>query len=333
MPTLPEQPAWSGLQPDPDAWRPAPAAGAGLLAVLDRRGRLDHRPQGDGPGGFYRLHPDDGGPALFLKVVTPERARALLAADRVAAWLAQQDLRTPTLLQAPIALDSGHLLLVHALIAGRFATPCAADLSAVGATLARLHGLLAAVPMAAGVQTASAARDQALHAARQDSVALAALDHRAEAVRARIAARSPALPARRAQALHGDLNLGNLLISADGDAVPLDFEDSLHNWHAPGVDLAMALERLVLVPCPDDEQALRLGGVLLDAYRAHGGRLDWHAGELADTLQALAVRALLLLSGLHGAGRPVARDEWDKFITLYDQAAARAPLLRQLERH
>lgn len=328
---LPETPAWAGLEPDPAQWRPA-APGARLLCrLLGRRGTLQARPAGRGLRGFYRLQADDAGPDLFLKVVAPDRAAGLLAADGVATALAAAGLAVPHLQGEPLALPDGDRLLVQPLLHGRFARRDAADLAALGTLLATLHRQLATLPQAADIRQASASRDRALLALHDSPAGLSLPGDRAEAVRACLQAGTPQLPTHQAQALHGDLNLGNVLFTEPGGRpVCLDFEDSLHNWHSPAVDLAMALERFVLVRCADDTEALALGRVLLEAYRQAGGELHADADGLVAILQALAVRALLLLSQCLAGGRPVADSEWDKFLWLFGQAARRRPLLARL---
>ena len=151
-------------------------------------------------------------------------------------------------------------------------------------------------------------------------------------MRERIVAGSPALSDHQAQVLHGDLNLGNVLFADHTvSPAPLDFEDSRHNFHGVAMDLAMALERFVLVRTSDDGRALSLGHRLLAGYAEHAAPWRWGAPGLAGILQSLAVRALLLLAGNRAAGRPVAESEWDKFLYLYAETERRAELLRALE--
>lgn len=330
--TTPEAPAWPGFEPVPDDWQPAPAMAQQICAALGRTGRLLYRPQGAGLRGFYQLMSHDDEPDLFLKVVSPQRAEQLLDADRIASWLADQGLPVAHLRGSFIALKCGDLLLSQDLLHGRVARTDEADMDQLGTLLARLHTQLAALPDKATIETASRQRDQALTAAHTDSSLLDELDYRADEVLACLKANGPELPTDNAQPLHGDLNLGNVLFTEpDDQPTLLDFEDSLHNWHSPKMDLAMALERFVLVRVGDNRQALALGRALFDGYRQAGGRLDWTAGELGETLQALAVRALLLLARRHAEFLPVAESEWDKFLALIAQTHDRVMLLEQLE--
>lgn len=331
-PTLPEVPAWPGFEPEPDSWQPAPANTQQLCAALGRSGQLLYRPHGKGIRGFYQLLTSDDGPDLFLKVVPPERAEQLLAADRVASLLAGQGLPVTHLHDNIITLASGDLLLSQDLLYGRNAHADQADMKRLGTLLARLHSQLIKLSDTAAIRKASQQRDRTLAEARDDQALLTKLDYRADEVRACIAEQDPTLPSDHAQPLHGDLNLGNLLfVEPDGRPILLDFEDSLHNWHSPKMDLAMALERFVLVRCSNDVQALTLGRALFDGYRQVGGQLDWSTGELGETLRTLSVRALLLLAQRHAELQPVAETEWDKFLLLIEQTRQRDQLLERLE--
>lgn len=320
-------PAWSGLGPVSDAFTPIEVP-LGLERVLGTSGRVRGRSAApEGTDVFFQFFPENGEPPLFLKVVDDERLAQQLAADRIAAWLFEQGVATSRVLpDYPRRLPDGRLLLGYRLIEGRPPGSEGEQLDRLGHTLARMHRCLRALPWRDEIRLISRRRDRAFRRARLRLLERPGLDPE---LRELLLTDATDLPAGAAQPLHGDLNQGNVLFqSSDLRPVLLDFEDAVHNHHSVSVDLAMAVERFVLVPFSDDAQALAAGERLLSGYRRLG-EPNWPATGLAALLRTLAVRALVLL----GMGEaPVDPNEQRKFVRLIRQTHERAALLGAIER-
>ena len=130
--------------------------------------------------------------------------------------------------------------------------------------------------------------------------------------------------------LHGDLNLGNLLILEAGP-VFLDFEDTLHSVLPVSHELALVIERILLASPLDEADTVELGGAFLDAYRLAGG--CWRPPEpdaLHRVLRGLALRSLCVLALCEREGTEIVRDEWRKFHTFESLARDRRETLRRI---
>jgi Ser/Thr protein kinase RdoA (MazF antagonist) len=129
------------------------------------------------------------------------------------------------------------------------------------------------------------------------------------------------------QPLHGDLHLSNILMPVGGDAKPIfiDFEEVGHSVLPARFELALFIERAVLVREPDDARAAALADSFLSAYFAgddNAARL--FKSRAVETLQALAARSLCVLADMERNGLEVDDAEWMKFVELYAQASRRA---------
>ena len=321
-------PAWAGLEPaEPVLQRVTDARGLRIIAAIGREGRLLGRSPEARSNRYFTFVPEDGSRRLFIKTVGAQWLESQLQANRVAEWLADNALAVSTLLPSyPRRLDPQHHLLAYNLIDGRFARADADDVLAIGRLLGQIHHTLRSLPWAHEIRDRSALRDalfERWHAEQSQNPDTPA------AVREVLVQSSPQLAAENGQVIHGDLNIGNLLVGrGSGHPALLDFEDALHNWHHPLVDLAMALERFVLVRCTQAEQAEQLGKALIDGYLATAPQLPLPQQRPQQMLQSLATRALLLLG--NSSDSASVRAEQEKFIALHQLADQQAYLLERL---
>jgi Ser/Thr protein kinase RdoA (MazF antagonist) len=264
---------------------------------------------------------------LFLKVVDPERLLSQVAADEIASWLHDQGIQVSRLLPSfPRPISKFRYLLACELIDGDPAGKEASRLPMLGRVLAQMHSRLQRLPWREEIRIASLLRDQAFRQGREEVLDRPYLDPR---VRSALKDYTTDLPDQSAQVLHGDLNLGNVLFRAgDQGPVLLDFEDAIHNYHSPIVDLAMVIERFILVFQEEDPQALAASALLLSSYREIANPL-WPHSDLAEVLRALSARALVLL---HLDDEPVDEQEREKFLRLIQQTRERQALLEQIVR-
>jgi len=319
------EPAWAGLEPVATQVRQVGDAWAKRIQIsLGHPGRLLTRAETKTrPAPYYHFLPHDGTRPLFLKVVNTAALETQLAGNRIANWLAAQALPVSPILESyPRRLHADYQLLAYRRIDSRFATASENDLRAIGQLLASVHNGLRALPWGDDIRQASRERDH-LFLRLQQQVKKQLLPEVAER---QVETR---LPDTDAQVIHADLNIGNLLFGRlSHQATLLDFEDATHNFHSPQVDLAMALERFVMVRTSDDSLALQLGQAFLQGYRERIRRLPTLSAQPASILQTLATRSQLLL-----ANSPTSTSvagEQQKFVYLHDLAAHKATLLDRL---
>lgn len=341
---LPGSPAFEGFHPPDLLWQPVeesfakePACSV-FLKTLSRRfgayaGLARLRTSHPLPFGYYRLKQAEG--ELFLKVVTPAQAERHLAADKVVQWLNARGIATSPV-QESIVLDDTATLLVQDYLPGRFCAQNRQEMQCLGRSLGRLHLALQAFPQAGDVKARGMARFAHLQArlqAWQKGGLAIELPGEVMAVLRTYPADALQVLVEEAQMVHGDLNLGNVWMAAEGDRIQcvfLDWEDSLSAWFNPMKDLAFVLERFVLTHDLEQDAHLDLGLAFLQAYyEAHHRRFN-HPEHLTELLQALAVRALLLLIEAAQVAHQPLSAEWKKFVFLYKLADQQRPLLQSI---
>ncbi len=280
---------------------------------------------GPGPVGMFRLTLREGGPVV-LKLVPPERWDSIVRAEKIAAWLADRNVPTPRPLAGyPRRLPDGRGIALATHVEGRRIEPREGDMEALGRGLGLLHRWLGEHPDLPYWERATVARLDELGEMRAkladgtlacgpDPARLAAL-----AGDARLDFALAHLPARP---LHGDLNPGNVLM-ADGRAVLLDFEDVFHSVLPSAFELALVIERHVLVPIKDDSRAISLARVFMETYRGTIGAPFDLGASWPGILRSLALRSLCVLSIGATLGRQVSNGEWSKFFTLEQMARKR----------
>lgn len=337
IPILPRTPAHSGFRPALPEFAPAPEQLAqAVRAVMGAPGEVLKKLPGDTePGGYY-LFAETNGRRYFLKVVENEYRERQNQAESIARALKAADVPVNASLDGfPRPWGTTHAVFAYPYVAARFAATAEADMCALGALVAAMHGAMAALSPAQTILAQARRR----HEHVRD-------------IRAAVKAGTFAPPFQAArldgllepdctallfdphgQPIHGDLNYGNALFPLDGGApLILDFEDAMLSFGSPWIDIALVLERFVLIDVPDDAAARGLGGAFLEAYLRHAPGPLRQPRPLHDILAGTAQRSICLLAEMAGTGRSVAAAEWEKFAFLRDQADARAGLLAEFDR-
>lgn len=318
----PRPPAFAGDEGAAPSFRAAPreAAERLQLAVGKIRSVESAPPYGSGLGGFYRIETADEREPIFVKVLDAVHAQRQVQADRIARWVDSQGVSASVLLPGyPRPLpeidgdgDGEMFVLAYPFVAGRFALRDELESGLVGGIVARLHLALRVAPFAPEIQSAGAAALSDLRS-RAQQIRAGDSPHAAEVVDL-FQARGGDLDFFEgpSQAVHGDLNRSNVLVTPSEEAVVIDFEEAPSAWMPTAVDVAFALERFCLVP--DPRTAERLAGAFADSYRSVHGPLALPPGWLARARRALALRALVRLVDLCSSGSAVAESEWQKFL-------------------
>jgi hypothetical protein len=331
---LVREPAWAGLEPSLPEWSPADAGDvASLCQQPGLSGQLlaaqfQGRPVPD----MFRLERHAALP-LLLKLIDHTRRDASERAERIARWLVECGVRVAAPLAGyPRTLADGRLLIAMPFLDGRRVRTTASDLHGLGAALGQLHQALARHPDRDMWKDATARRLSELASVRAEVAAGWAYGPDAEALSALAADRDLdfAATALAARPLHGDFNPGNVLV-VDGSVTVLDFEDVFHSVLPPIFELALAVERFILIRCADDDEATRMGRAFLAGYTSLPGAAPAFAGcDPVPILRSLALRSLVTLASGARSGVIVSDAEWHKFLDLERQAAARATVIRSI---
>lgn len=319
-------PAWPGLFGARPEYAPAAdELSARVRAALGREGSLWRLSNAGGAVRLLRFDAADG-ERLFLKLVPRARLPEIRAAEDIGRWLAAQGTPVVSAL-AEFPFDDGEALFTYPFVAGAGPAAGPEDAKRLGRALTRLHRALADHPGRAAWRAATTARLARLADVRASlangrvragpepgRLAALAADNAVSFLPEAFADLGPPRP------LHGDLNLFNVLMDADGPRF-LDFEDVAHSVGPAAFDIALLCERAILVAEPEDAKASASVAALLAGYGDGGGILQGSRARYVDVLRGLSLRSLCTLATIDpDAGD---RDEWNKFFLLFESAGAR----------
>lgn len=321
-------PATTAIVPKPIRFGPASRAAADtIIRALGITGEVDEIVDAP-PTTYFRLSAADGR-RLFVKRIRPPHLESQRAGDAIAKWLEERGVHTNAMVaQAPAGDGTGDVFFVSRFIDWRPLDATESDMAIAGKCIAALHDLLHGHPDSVSWQSGTDARLARLSQVRTE-IADGRLVPRIDpaAVRSICRAGADFNSTEARQPLHGDLHLSNILMPVDGDAKPIfiDFEEVGHSVLPARFELALFIERAVLVRKPDDARAAALADTFLSSY--FGGDNDaarTFKRRAVETLQALAARSLCVLADMERSGPEVDDVEWVKFVELYAQASRRA---------
>jgi Ser/Thr protein kinase RdoA (MazF antagonist) len=133
----------------------------------------------------------------------------------------------------------------------------------------------------------------------------------------------------RKQVIHGDLNFHNIIFDKETQTpVILDFEDCNHSFFSPLYDIAMLLERYVLLKHIGDNQKYKLGISLL----SHFDKTYFYGDQLYNMLLFISVRSLLILATIFYQKDTVNKKELQKFIDHIKNIEQSKKLLNKIQR-
>ena len=204
-----------------------------------------------------------------------------------------------------------------------------ADLAALGRSLATCHRSLINFPQAATIRNAAKTRyrrltgvvtfagETASAGAWKRLAELAPWGEENAAWISTMAAEFETgfVDASGAQCLHGEIHRANVLFTADGQAVLLDFEEAVHNFAPSAWDLAYAIQRF----CLHDDPPPALFRTRLSAFESGYGA---PVPDLRPMMRQIAWLITAVLIELCVEGRQIKpAAEYAKFVRLERQAA------------
>lgn len=116
-----------------------------------------------------------------------------------------------------------------------------------------------------------------------------------------------------AQCIHGEVHPGNVIFTPEGEAVLVDFEESVHHFTSPLWDLAFLVQRFCL---GDDPEAALLRDRLAVVAEQYGASLL----GLSGMMRQIAWYTMLMLVDYRRRRVVSPRSEYDKFVRLERQA-------------
>jgi len=284
------------------------------------------------PEGRYLIEREASPRRQFLKIFPSTIATLQAQANEVAQFLYGRGVPvTLALDHEPRAFDADHHGMLFPFIDARFANREVSDLTAVGRIIALAQAALLNFPGREDVMKRAAQLHTQLEAIAHSIVAreydnpefetllYAAADHYLNDLEPLIT---------DAQMVHSDCNYTNVLFdTVSGEATLIDFEESLSAWLSPGFDLALALQRFVLVTGHREIETLATH--LIEGYFTH---LPFQLPRL--DLRTLCLwpvyRSVLILVAKLQQGQDIPASEWTKFATVAAIVHAQQPLLDSL---
>jgi hypothetical protein len=327
---LPRLPAHTGLHAANPVWvKAVPELASTVRTWSGIKGKVMRlKSKVNVPFGYYRIRSNT---EIFVKIIPVEHCELQLQSDKMAAWLEYENISVSRLLvDFPKIINDEYAVLAYEYIDGRFSNNSESDIKALGLSLGKLHNVMKECPYREKIKIAGISRHEMILSRLVEVHNDGCNGHVPEYVRRLLKSVSSDLLQiliENAQVIHGDLNYGNVLfIGSEPIPVFLDFEDSWTAWFSPLMDLAFVIERFSLTT--NNEDALSLSNVLLNAYyRISDNRFEYPE-ELGMILKGMSVRSLLILILVSDKyPERITDSEWKKFVALYDAANTRSELI------
>lgn len=286
------------------------------------------------PKGYYFLHDDRSGLPFFIKILESKDVESQVLADSYASYLKSNGLRVNSIVDGfPKHFDCTHRLVVYQWIEGSFLNVDQNTMEILGRRMGQMHAAFSQYDFDS-VKNKSAEKLLALETFSKELMQKRFYcGPYAERVERLLQSMPDAFSNfdEPCQIVHGDLNVGNVLWTGD-DVVFLDFEDTSSSWLPRRIEVAFALERLILINEANDESALKVARSFLRAYvKAAGSSPFQEEGELISSLYWLSLRSLVMLTQYELEGFPWPESEWQKFGVLLDHIDRRKVMMSQLE--
>lgn len=361
MPKI-NRPAWSGLRPGIIEFLNEVPSGlsyavmdvisAKYLPGIERRSMIrSMRPVSlKSPFGHYRIRARASGNAMdiYLRVSKPmpDAEKALLHKIRAFIYRESPDSPVPVdtrISGKPVRMEFSRFRDLSALPATK------EDLSRAGRAVGNLHKLMRSAPFSAGIKAACSRRSRFLERARRN-----AIKKRFHLFSGRMPSgykdftkrfekeyRTDFMiaPGLGRQAIHGDLNAGNLLKADRKGILIVDFEDAAHSYFPRLVDIAFFAERSIFydmaeVPVLKQRLAAFFRGYLSEDKTPFSRGKLCAAGQLLGMMKQINYYAFCVLAAAVAAaeddGYPV-KSELRKFIMLEKRASDLMPLAEELD--
>lgn len=279
--------------------------------------------------GYYKI---SGPENAFVKIISNKHSDSHFASEKVATWLCKSGVETNSVRAGfPKRLNNHEAqIFVYDYIDYEFTSADPEQLRVIGEGLGAMHALLREYPERQEVKSKGLVNNQMLRQ-RLLNIQQGKWECKTLSAVTEILCRTDVadldLMDDHAQMIHGDMNYGNILIDKNsGRPVFIDFEDSVRSWLTPLYDLAFIMQRFILIR--EETNRKQLLNALVQGYR-NNNRIQNVQRE--DALYAIyrmiSIRSMLLLSLLPEEDQMFYRDEYEKFVWLFNDSESKQSVI------
>lgn len=312
-------PTWASLTPSlPDFIQVEPGDQADLYDVIKKEGNLYHVLFDGNKNNAFLFRGADSQTQIFIRAIKAEAHNRCKLVEDFVGQIRASDYVVNRATQVTENSNSTYIYYCYPHYGGRRLRPTSSDVRALGAALAKLHRALESHPMRDTICEKSMKRERTIQMI-QEKIASGYFDELPYLKHIKsLTPKNLQFAQHPQQVVHGDLNMGNLLYT-NNQICFFDFEDSIHNYQPVLFDLSFVIERLIYSQTVIESERLILGRQFIASYKDHGGKYEYQNHD-ETYLELLSFRALCLLVYAQACGKDTLQTEWEKFITLSEQA-------------
>jgi Ser/Thr protein kinase RdoA (MazF antagonist) len=273
--------------------------------------------------GYYRLK--SGSNDFFLRVMSQDRFDRFQEEEQVLSFLRKRNIPLlHTIAPHDISIKPDLYVAFQPFLEAHFFNPNVDSLGDVGNCLSQIHKTLKTFPHD-NIKARGQLRHEQLIQILRNRQGLAEVAPPELMSLLSSSQESDLLPLIESpQAIHGDLNLANILFSQKGCTF-IDFEDTLCSWLNPMLDVAMVLERFILTMDYPDRKKHALD------FISNYGHQSFDPEKICRILKAMSLRALLLLINKSLRDRSPLSAEARKFVFLNEQIKKNRSFLQSVQ--
>lgn len=266
---------------------------------------------------------------VFVKIIDTNDYEQLLEAESFAKILYKNKIKTQVLLEGfPKSLNNNYSIFAYSYITNRFSKTKEIDITKISQEISNLHEVFKNID----------SKKVFLNTEKREEFFLKEFDLKVELIGSiSVTAKEFLLKYKdllyrdfgNKQIIHGDLNFHNIIFDKNSDEILiLDFEDVSHSYFSPLYDIAMILERFILLKDISSEEKFRLGMFLLKNFN----RNYFKNNLLYKMLLYISVRSLLILATIFKEKNCTNTQEIEKFIKHIKHINTMKDLITKLEK-
>lgn len=336
---LPRKPAFTSTRPVNKNWIGIKGQTADRILSLIGDGSIYCMAENGHLRSNYFLHRSESGATTFLKKIKEPDLDRQLNADKFAKYLISHGISASGILKGyPVYFGEKEWLIGYKYMDSRFAASNQEDIAAIASAVAAIHNAFVNLPCAREIAEKTTSRNDMLKnratSLMNSNANCPRMLKLKEMLMNSIYVWDILKGSNMCQPLHGDLNYANIIFPLDGSGpVVLDFEDTVISWLPRAMDVAMALERFVLISDHDEEEKVDLAREFMEVYYSvSNSKLNIFLFPIERYLETLSIRSLITLAQMEAHHLEVEANEWEKFFELHDFASKNSLLLRHIQR-
>lgn len=281
--------------------------------------------------GYYKTN------TIFIKILSNKNIEVNLDAERITNWLDKKHLSVNPLIENfPKKIKKLNLwIFAYDFIDYKIFIPKKKQLYLIGQEIGKMHILMKRCPLKQFIRKKGFQKNRLLLKQLEDIKSnKIKLNFSKDAINL---IKNTSLSeykylSNNAQMIHGDLNLGNILINKKNNKIfIIDFEDSVTAWISPLYDLAFVIQRFILLQ--ESRQKLALSKALIEGYKSQANTSNLvSSNNLNSMIKLISIRSLLILSNLSDKEQINFKNEINKFVILYNKMEEYSELISDVEK-